>query len=739
MKIAVFGLGYVGSVTSACFAKLGNDVTGVDVVKYKVDAINRGETPVKEKELGPLIEESVKKGALKAITNTKKAVLNTEIAFVCVGTPPKINGNVDLTYLKRVCEEIGEAIRVKKHYTVVIRSTVFPGYLNLLKKTLEQTSQKKCGIDFDVAVNPEFLREGSSVKDFFSPPFVIVGAENKSIARKVLACYEGIDAKKFVVTEEVAQTIKYANNSFHALKVAFVNEIASICKKAGVDNKQLSDLFCEDKITNISTYYLRPGFAYGGSCLPKDLAALKNAAKKLGVKTPIINSIAESNIEHIKRAIAIIESKKRKSIGILGLTFKPNTDDIRGNPILFVINNLLNKGYDIKIFDKIIDKSNLKNISKSYRKEVFDLINRENLKEEVKDISKLFSNLDATLKQDVIVLSNRDASLKDCVENLSKHQVLMDLQDIFNSSDTAAEYNSLFTSPMKIKSITVGIPTYNEEKSISKSINSALNQISKRDEVIVVASGCIDNTVKEIKKIMRRDERVKLITEPERRGKASAINLIIKNAKGDVIVQTDGDVIVEEGAIKNIIKHFKDERIGAVSGNPVPLIPKNNLFYDWSMMSYRKIGEIRKKESDEGTFWHLSGYLLAFRKKVLKQVPFAKGAVDAWMGRIIKDAGYKLVYEPNAKVLVKCPTNIKDFVNQKARVRAGYQLLPEGPRKMQKEILLFPKELSKISFSRWPRFLFSGIIYFYTWIKGFYFAKTNKSLQQIWKVPVSTK
>jgi len=287
--------------------------------------------------------------------------------------------------------------------------------------------------------------------------------------------------------------------------------------------------------------------------------------------------------------------------------------------------------------------------------------------------------------------------------------------------------------------LTIGIPTYNEEVTILKTINSVLKQISNGDEIIVVASGCTDNTIPEIKKIIKKDKRVRLIIEEERRGKSSALNKIIKNSKSDIIVQTDGDVIVEEGSINHLIKHFKHPKIGAVSGNPIPIIPLNNLFYDWTIMSYRKIGKIREKETKKGTFWHLSGYLLAFRKKALPQVPFAKGAVDAWMGKIIKENGFKMVYEPKAKVFVKAPLNISDFIAQKSRVRAGYYLLPKGPRTLKKEIYWLPREMTKIPFYRLNKFLFSGIIYTYSWFKGFYLAKTNKSLHQIWKTPKSTK
>lgn len=289
--------------------------------------------------------------------------------------------------------------------------------------------------------------------------------------------------------------------------------------------------------------------------------------------------------------------------------------------------------------------------------------------------------------------------------------------------------------------ITAGIPTtLNEEKVIAKSINSVLSQLSKNDEIIIVASASTKGTLNEIKKI--KDKRVKLIIEKERNGKASALNIIINEAKGDIIVQTDGDVEVAPDAIRNLLPHFKDNNIGAVSGNPIPIIPKDNLFYDWTIMSYRKIGELREQEVKNKTFnVHLSGYLLAFRKKALPKVPFKKGAIDAWMGRIIRDNGYKLTYESNARVYVKAPTNIKDFIAQKMRVRAGFIFMPkrEAPRSMKREIFYLPSELLRIPVRDWPKFILSGWIYLYSWCKGYYYAKKDKSLQEIWKVPKSTK
>jgi len=288
--------------------------------------------------------------------------------------------------------------------------------------------------------------------------------------------------------------------------------------------------------------------------------------------------------------------------------------------------------------------------------------------------------------------------------------------------------------------ITVGIPVYNEEKSISLVLQTLLFQLEKNDEIIIVCSGCTDNTVGVIKEF--KDSRIIIIEQEKREGKASAINLINKKARGDIIVQTDGDVVLEANAIENIIKPFKDPQVGAVSGNPLPRISKRNVFYDWTKMSYKKLHEERLKQDVENKFWHLSGYLLAWRKGCLPEVPFVKGAVDAWMGKLIyKQEGWIIRYAPDAIVYVKAPDNRKDFVAQKARVRAGYYFLPKDdmPRTVKKELLWLPTEFFKIPFWRWHKFIYSGFIYAYSWKKGKDMAKQNKSLEEIWKVPESTK
>ena len=439
MNISVFGLGYVGTVSSVCLAELGHNVIGVDVSKHKVDCINKGYSHIQEKGIDQLIREQFDLKKLIATIDAKEAVLNSEISFVCVGTPPKNNGDIDLTALKNVCTDIGMALKEKSNHIIIIRSTMFPGTLEILKEIIEINSGKKCGKDFDILTNPEFLREGTAIKDFFHPPYVVIGTDETSdeVINEVLKVYEKIDAKKIVVKSNIAMIIKYVGNSYHALKVSFTNEIAAVCKELNIDSKQVMDLFCEDNQLNISPYYFKPGFAFGGSCLPKDLAALNNNAKRLKVNCPVIDSISKSNLSQIERAISLIENTKSKKIGILGITFKADTDDIRGNPIISVINRLLNKKYNIKIFDNNIN--NIESINQSYRKEVYDLINRENLKTKVNNISNLFSDIDSTLNQDIIIISRRDKSLKQYIGKLKTTQILIDLQNIFEDSDTPAK------------------------------------------------------------------------------------------------------------------------------------------------------------------------------------------------------------------------------------------------------------------------------------------------------------
>ena len=287
MKISVIGLGPVGSTTAICFAKVGHQVIGVDIIKSKVNEIN-----------------SLNKERLKAILNIEEAIFNSDLSFVCVETPCKKNGELDLIALKKVCKQIGGILKGRSSYDphiVVIRSTMFPGSFEILKTILEKSSGKKCGKDFYMAINPEFLREKYAITDFFNPSFIVVGSKERDVGKKVMECYKTIKANKFLVKENMAQMIKYVNNSFHALKVSYANEIAAICKKINVNSEKLMELFCEDTQLNISSAYFKPGKAYGGGCLPKELSVLQKNTKKLKIKCPIINAISESNEEQGRR------------------------------------------------------------------------------------------------------------------------------------------------------------------------------------------------------------------------------------------------------------------------------------------------------------------------------------------------------------------------------------------------------------------------------------------------------
>ena len=442
MKISVFGLGYVGSVTAACFAKLGHEVIGVDVIKERVDAINKGKSPIKEKGLDVVVKDSVKDKKLSATTSESLAVNNSDISFVCVGTPPKKDGTINLTYLNRACKNIGNALKDKNgSHIIVIRSTVIPGTYEQVLKVLEESSGKKEGKDFHLALNPEFLREGDAIKDFLEPSLVVIGAE-RDVAETIVELYKKVNGKVFVVKPSLAEMIKYVNNSFHALKVSFANEIGTVCKALDIDGKKLMGLFCEDKKLNLSSYYLMPGFAYGGSCLPKDLAAIVRKSKELELELPLLETISKSNHEHISRAIKLIKRLGEKKVGIIGLSFKKGTDDIRGNPLIPVINRLVKESYDVKVYSLLGEKE-IKYIIKSYSKTVYDPISKKDLKLTANDIKKLFYPLDDVLKSKVILVASRGLEIKDILKRLNAEQVLVDLQGTINPNETKARYMSL--------------------------------------------------------------------------------------------------------------------------------------------------------------------------------------------------------------------------------------------------------------------------------------------------------
>jgi GDP-mannose 6-dehydrogenase len=368
MRISVFGLGYVGSVSAACLAAQGHEVVGVDVNPTKVELLSRGQAPVVEERIGELTAEVVSSGALRATTEVTEAVHATEISLICVGTPSASNGSLSTTYLERVAEEIGGVLAgLDRWHTVVFRSTMLPGTCtDLLIPILEKESGKTAGVEFGVAVNPEFLREGSSVKDFFDPPKTVIGELDARSADQVAEMYAGLPGETFRVPIAVAEMAKYADNSFHGLKIAFANELGAICRALGVDSHKMIDVFLADRKLNISPAYLRPGFAFGGSCLPKDLRGLVYAARRADVAVPLLSHVLPSNEEHLRRAVDLITASGHRRIGLFGLSFKPGTDDLRESPLVELAERLLGKGYDLKIYDSNVALSRLMGANREY-------------------------------------------------------------------------------------------------------------------------------------------------------------------------------------------------------------------------------------------------------------------------------------------------------------------------------------------------------------------------------------
>ena len=367
-SVSVFGLGYVGCVSSACFAREGHTVIGVDVNPTKVALVNSGRSTIVEEGIAELVANVVTSGRLRATTSVREAVHATEISLVCVGTPSASNGALDLSYVERVCFEIGEALRDKGGFhTIVIRSTVLPGTVHgVATPALERGSGKKAGVDFGVCSNPEFLREGTSIKDFFDPPFTLIGADSGQASDAVKGLYAGLEAPVHVVAVRVAEMVKYACNCYHGLKVGFANEIGNICKALDVDSHEVMRIFCEDRKLNISAAYLKPGFAFGGSCLPKDLRAVTHKARELDIETPILRATLESNRRQIERAFTMIQKTGARRIGMLGMSFKPGTDDLRESPLVSLIELMVGKGMELAIYDRDVSEAQLIGANKDY-------------------------------------------------------------------------------------------------------------------------------------------------------------------------------------------------------------------------------------------------------------------------------------------------------------------------------------------------------------------------------------
>ena len=352
--VSVFGLGYVGSVTAACLSGRGHKVTGIDVAKAKVELMAAGKTPILEPGIQEIMDDSHSKGLLSATLDVDKAVRETDISFICVGTPSLPNGKLDLRGIRQVCSQIGSSLKSKAEFHIVVtRSTVLPGTTaDVITVELEAASGKKAGKDFGVATNPEFLREGTAIQDFLKPPMTVLGVNDSRSEAVLRELYSWVPAELFAVPVYAAEMVKYACNTFHALKVTFANEIGTLCKHAGVDTEGVTRIFHSDRELNISTYYLNPGFAFGGSCLPKDVRALAYLGKELDCSLPLIESILPSNQEHLERAARAILARGKKKIGMLGLSFKSGTDDLRESPQVLLIKKLIGEGCQPRIWDE---------------------------------------------------------------------------------------------------------------------------------------------------------------------------------------------------------------------------------------------------------------------------------------------------------------------------------------------------------------------------------------------------
>ena len=418
MKISIFGLGYVGSVSAACFADRGHTVVGVDPNASKVALINTGQAPIVEPELGELAASAVAKGLMRATTDANEAVLQSEISFICVGTPSRANGSLDFNHLEKVCDEIGATLAKKvAFHVVVVRSTILPGTIrDFVIPHLERHSGKKAGIDFGVCNNPEFLREGTAIYDFRNPPKTVIGETDQRSGDIVQELYRGLPGPMIRCSIETGEMVKYADNVWHATKVAFANEIGKFCKTNNIDSHKVMDIFCQDTKLNLSPYYLRPGFAFGGSCLPKDVRALTYQARAMDVSTPLLGSLLVSNKEQVEFGIDMILKSGKKNVGILGFSFKAGTDDLRESPLVDVIERLIGKGYDLKLYDSNVNIARLTGANRDYIFKVIPHIER-----------LMVENIDEVLAHaDIIVIGNNAPEFAEIGPRLRPDQKIID-------------------------------------------------------------------------------------------------------------------------------------------------------------------------------------------------------------------------------------------------------------------------------------------------------------------------
>jgi GDP-mannose 6-dehydrogenase len=437
LSISVFGLGYVGSVSAACFASMGHRVIGVDVNPAKVEMMESGKSPIVEASMKELVAEGNRSCRLHATVDSNAAVLESDVSFVCVGTPSLRNGKLDLSHIEMVAREIGNALKQKNSgHTFVLRSTVLPGTTeSIVLPILEQASGKRAGSDFTVAYNPEFMREGSAVADFLQPPYTILGAQDPSHLAPLRELYKQTPGQIFETSVAVAEMVKYLSNAFHAVKVTFANEVGTLCKNLGVDAQAVTEIFTSDTRLNISPAYLSPGFAFGGSCLPKDVRALTYKAKELDLKLPMLESLLPSNFEHVERALEAVMRTNKRKIAQLGLSFKAGTDDLRESPQVLLVKRLLGEGYELKVWDKDVSLGRLAGSNRQYIEEVIPHIG-----------SLLSADLEDVLKwAEVVIIGNKSAKKDELTQHLRQDQVVIDLVNLDKKlrSDGTCSYEGI--------------------------------------------------------------------------------------------------------------------------------------------------------------------------------------------------------------------------------------------------------------------------------------------------------
>ncbi len=419
MRVSIFGAGYVGVVSSACLASAGHQVIAVDPNEEKINIVNQGRSPIVEEGLEELLLDAHQRGALRGSHDVGEAIANSDLSFVCVGTPSRANGSLDTQYVQKVCEEIGQQLAWKSDFhSVVIRSTVLPNTMrDLVIPTLEQASGKAAGTDFGIAFYPEFLREGTAIEDYFRPEISVFGVRDDITLTRLRELTSAVSAKEIATEIEIAEGVKYACNCWHAVKISFANEVGNVFKSADVDSHKVMEILCMDRRLNISPAYLRPGYAFGGSCLPKDLRAIRYLAKQNDVSTPLLSATLLANQQQVDRAFDMIAHQGLRKVGMLGLSFKAGTDDLRESPLVELAERLLGKGYDLRIFDRNVDVSALIGSNLKF------------VQSRLQHLSSLMQDdLDEIIdRSDVIIVGNGDAGFRDVPSRLRPDQKLIDL------------------------------------------------------------------------------------------------------------------------------------------------------------------------------------------------------------------------------------------------------------------------------------------------------------------------